>query len=254
MSGIDAALKNIYDCPMSPPKETPAPPSGPLYAGYWDTRGVLHGWRPNGTRDWLLLYTESGNCLVRYKGGEYPAGPGDIFLYQPGTAQDYGQHDPLGKWKLAWIHWIPRTEVIEWLPWPELSPGLRHLLLPSEMRGSVLKELILADAAMRTHTPRCEQLAANAVERALLFCARVTPQERVARRDPRIQQATNYLAGNLAKKHRMGTVAQQFGFSRARFASLFRQQTGLPPGQYLETQRLALARQLLAYTNQTLSK
>jgi len=236
------------------PRETPAPPAGPLHAGYQDTRGIVHGWRPKGTKDWLLVYTGSGNCLVRYPGGEFRAGPGDILLFQPGTPQDYGQLDRRGKWKQAWVHWIPRVPALEWLGWPELSPGIKHLFLPCELRMAVLKELSLAADVLRTNTPRREFLAINAVERALLFCGRANPREENPRRHPRIQQAADEMARNMGERQHLAIIARRFGFSRSRFASLFRRQMGQPPGQYLEAQRLVQARHLLSYTNQTLAQ
>ena len=239
---------------MSVPKVTPAPPAGPMHAGYWDGRGLIHGWRPRGTKDWLLLYTERGQCIARYKGGEFTARAGDMLLYQPGTPQDYGQHAPQGRWKNVWVHWVPRTEVLEWLFWPELSPGLRHLHLPPELRGAVLKELTLATSVLRGNLPRGEFLATNALERALLFCSRANPRELNRRRHPRIDQAVEYLGKNLREKQRLDHIARRFGFSRSRFASLFREQIGQPPAQFLEAQRLVQARHLLAYTSQTLGQ
>jgi len=239
---------------MHAPKETPAPPAGPLHVGYLDAHGVLRGWRPKGTKDWLLVYTELGNCLVRYPGGEFTAGPGNILLFQPGTPQDYGQHDRQGRWKQLWVHWVPRTPVLEWLSWPELSPGIRHLFLPNDLCQMVLKELVLAISVLRTNQLRREFLATNAVERALLFCSRANPREENPRRHPRIQQAADELAQNMGERPLLETVARRFGFSRSRFAALFRQQLGQPPGQYLEAQRLVQTRHLLAYTNQTLAQ
>ena len=233
---------------------TPSLPPGPLYVKNWDARGHVHGWRPAGTQDWLLLYTDTGSCLIRFAGGEFRTRSGDIILFRPGTPQDYGQHDPRGRWKHVWIHWVPRTEVLEWLSWPELSPGLMHLHLSADLRRNVLKELAFADVALHTQLPRGELLARNAVERALLFCARANPLLGDPHRDPRIQQAVNYLAKNLGQCEMLETTARRFGFSRSRFAAHFRRQVGLPPGQYIETQRLAQARHLLAYTNQTLGQ
>jgi AraC family transcriptional regulator of arabinose operon len=239
---------------MPSDKETPSPPAGPLHARYWDSRGHVHGWRPRGTRDWLFLYTVAGNCLVRFAGGQFTAGPGDAILYQPGTPQDYGQHDPRGRWRNVWVHWVPRAEIIPWLAWPELSPGLRHLRLPRELRGAVLRELVLADSALRARQTQGEFLALNAIERALLFCHRVNPRGGDPRWHPRIQQAVDHLARNLRERHVLENTARRFGFSRSRFALLFRRQVGLTPGQYLEMQRLSQARHLLAYTDQTLAR
>lgn len=239
---------------MLPPDETPAPPVGPLWAAYWDTRGKIHGWRPNGTKDWLLVYTVAGRGLIRFKGGEFHTQAGDILVYQPGTPQDYGQHNEAGRWRHVWIHWLPRTECLEGMGWPELSPGLKHLRLADPVRRLVLKELLLVDLAVRSTYPRSELMAANAVERALLYCERANPRRTQLLWHVRIQQALDYMAAHLRDPHSLDELARRFGFSRSRFATLFRLQTGRPPKQYLESLRLAQARQLLEYTTLTLAQ
>ncbi len=82
-------------------------PAGPLHASYWDARNPIHGWRPRGSRDWLLLYTEAGSGHIRYKGGVFNTRSGDVILYQPGTPQDYGVHVHGARWKHVWAHWVP---------------------------------------------------------------------------------------------------------------------------------------------------
>ena len=236
-------------------KETPAQPAGPLYARYWDARGPIHGWRPRGTRDWLLIYTELGDFLIRAWADNSRPGPRRYHpLQAPGTPQDYGQHQPGGRWRHVWVHWVPRPEIIDWLAWPELSPGVRHLRLSAEIRRAVLKELVFADSALRASLPLGESLALNGVERALLFCNRANPRTGDPHWHPRIQQAVDHLARNLQERHLLKKTAHLFGFSRSRFSSLFRRQVGQTPGQYLEAQRLTQARHLLAYTNQTIAQ
>jgi AraC family transcriptional regulator of arabinose operon len=152
------------------------------------------------------------------------------------------------------VHWVPRAEVLEWLNWPELSPGVRHLHVPPELRALVLKELVMTASTLTAGLSRGEALALNALERALLYCHRANPRKGGPGWNPRIQQAVDYLGKNLREPHRLAETARRFGFSRSRFAALFRRQMGQPPRRYLETLRLAQARQLLIYTNQTLAQ
>jgi AraC-like DNA-binding protein len=149
---------------------------------------------------------------------------------------------------------VPRPEIIKWLAWPELSPGVRHLRLPPELRGDVLRELVFADFVLRASQPQSQFLAVNGVERALLFCHRANPRADHPLWHPRIQQAVDHLARNLGERQSLADAARRFGFSRSRFAALFRRQVGQTPGQYLEAQRLTQARHLLAYTNRTLAQ
>ena len=212
---------------MRQPKETPAPLAGPLHLGYWDGWGLIHGWRPRGTKDWLLLYTELGHCLARYRGrGILGRRRATFCSINPARHRTTDNMSPQGRWKNVWAHWVPRVEVLEWLSWPELSPGLRHLHLPPELRRTVLKELVMADSTLRSNLPRGELLATNALERALLFCARANPREGDPHWSPRIQQAVDHLAKNLRERHSLESIARRFGFSRSRFAALFRAQVG----------------------------
>ena len=235
-------------------RETPAPPAGPLYTQYHEVRGKIHGWRPRGTKDWLLIYTELGECLIRHRGGQFKAIPGDVVLFRPGTPQDYGQHEERGRWRHVWVHWVPRPEVIKWLTWPEASPGLHRLRLPVEARKLVLQQLIFAESALRAGRPTDELLAINGVERAVLLCHRVLSLDASFHWLPRIQEAADYLAHHLEERHTLEKVAHRFGFSRSRFSLLFRRQLGQTPGEYLEAQRLSQARHLLVYTDQRVAQ
>jgi len=239
---------------MRSPIESPAPLVGPVWAGYLNVQGKIHGWRPNGTKDWLLIYTEAGSGVIRFHGQEFHAQPGDVILYRPGTPQDYGQHESSGRWKHAWIHWLPRAEYLEGLNWPELATGLCHLRLAPSVRREVAQELALADSVLRSNSPRRELMATNAVERALLYCGRANTRRGQMHWNPRIHQAVEYMATHLRGANTVEEMARRFGYSRSRFAVLFRGQTGQPPNRYLESLRLAQARQLLEYTDQTLAQ
>jgi AraC-like DNA-binding protein len=143
---------------------------------------------------------------------------------------------------------------LEWVTWPHLSPGIRRLKLPVSLRPSVLGELTFADSVLRGGLPASELLATNAVERVLLYCEPVNIAHGESLKHPRIQAAADFLARNLRDRHSLQALAKRFGFSRSRFAALFRRQVGQTPFEYLESRRLLRAREHLVYSNQTLQQ
>jgi transcriptional regulator GlxA family with amidase domain len=67
-------------------------------------------------------------------------------------------------------------------------------------------------------------------------------------------KAVEFMATHLHEEITLGQLARRSGCSRSGFAALFRAQTGQPPMKYLESLRLAQARQVLEYTSQTLAR
>ena len=105
-----------------------APPS-PLQAGSFRGPAIRHTFRPQGTRDWLLIYTQAGSGLYRFPGGDFRSRPHDITLYRPGAFQDYQTCPESQRWDLLYAHFLPRPDWLPWLNWPEKSPGLMSLTL-----------------------------------------------------------------------------------------------------------------------------
>lgn len=64
--------------------------------------------------------------------------------------------------------------------------------------------------------------------------------------DPRITQAARYLTDHLREDINIGALAASFGLSTVYFTSLFRQQNGISPRQYLTQVRIRRAQDLLS--------
>ena len=172
----------------------------------------------------------------------------DVVLIRSGTPHDYGLHKHRGYWKNRWTHFVPRPDALEWLQWPEFAPGMMHLHLRSPVREQVISELTAMDAASHASHRRHEELAVNALERALLLCDSVNPRYRENQRDPRIRKAIELLCQRPEERLTIEELARKCGLSRSRMAELFRLQTGVAPMAFLEAQRLHRARELLEHT------
>jgi len=101
---------------------------------------------------------------------------------------------------------------------------------------------------------RREDFAMNALEKALLWFDAINPRMEKARLAPGIIRASEYLRENPDKSFSINDIAEVVGLSSSRFSHLFREQTGMTPGQFLERERIMRANQLLTVTSRTIAE
>jgi len=230
---------------------TVSPKVNLLTTGHFRQGKGYEAWRPLGTTDWLLIYTIEGKGRFGCQGGEVLSEPGDVVLLQAGTPHDYGVEGTLQRWELLWTHFHPRPHWLEWMTWPpavEGAGGIRRLHLDGAAREAVATRFHechrLASGALR----RREELAMNALEEILLRCDAANPLSEASRGDERVREAMEYICQNLAQHISLRDIAESAGLSVSRLAHLFRAEAGVTPQQFLESQRLARAIQLLELT------
>ena len=232
-----------------------SPPAIPLHAGTFRGATIRHTFRPQGTRDWLLIYTKAGSGLYRFPGGAFESCPGDFTLYRPGHFQDYQFSARARKWDLAYAHFLPRVEWLPWLNWPELSPGLMSLSLrKSPLLAKVIKRL--DDMVRLTHGSRPRKLSfgQNALEEILLWCDSLNPRQASSQPDPRVARALEFLTSHATDPFSEEHLARAAGLSPSRLRHLFRLEIGHSPRDFQEQRRLHRARDLLAMSRQTIGE
>lgn len=225
------------------------PPTRLLVTGRQESRRPLSARRPEGVDEWILIYTEAGQSYFNSSGGALAGKAGDIVLIRSGTPHEYGLDERKGYWKNTWTHFQPRPDCLGWLQWPEIAPGLMHLHLGPPIREEVRSALHQMDAAARGGGRRQEELAVNALERALLLCDSQNQRHAENRQDARIRKAAHLLCLRPDERYTVETLARRCGLSRSRFAELFREQMGISPLAFLENQRLRRGRELLEHTS-----
>ncbi len=104
------------------------------------------------------------------------------------------------------------------------------------------------DLAAHGVGPHHEELAFNALERALLLCDGSNPQYGENRRDARIQKALTLLCLNRNGGFSLRGLALECGMSRSHFAKLFREQAGVTPLAFWEKRRMLRVQELLTHT------
>jgi AraC family transcriptional regulator, arabinose operon regulatory protein len=236
-------------------KNSPSPLLGSLTTGVWHMEKRFFRWRKHGTPDWLLVYTMGGVGRFGFSGGEFLTKEGDIVLIRPGTLHDYGLEASLKKWDLVWAHFMPHSDWLPLLNWPEEAPGLMRIRVDDkEIREKILQRFLQVHPLNWSSYDRNEMFAANALEEVLLWCDRANPRAARSMIDPRIRKAMEFMRQNLSRKISLSQMARQSGLSLSQFAHRFTEDVGISPYRYLVSQRLNRACQLLKHTHSTVAE
>lgn len=236
---------------MASPEETPHPDVAELVTGHFRVSRGYRTWRECGTKDWLLILTLAGRGRFGQDApGDTIAESGDAVLLRPGTRHDYGVEAAADSWEILWTHFQPRPAWHAWLRWPEQAPGLMRLTLAEPIvRQKIAVRFRQAHQLATGSLRRRDLFAMNALEEVLLWCDTQNTRAQPSQLDVRVQAVVDFACGHLADKVTMETLTAEGGLSASRLTALFRAQVGLTPQQFLEQQRLARARQLLARTS-----
>jgi len=208
--------------------------------------------RPRGSPEWLLVYTLSGNGRFASSIGELEANPGTLTLTQPGVYHDYGTAASAAHWELLWTHFQPRVHWAELLNWPQVSEGLMQIdVRESPHRDQIVAAFWIVHKIALSGRPSRELFAMAALEEMLLWCDLANPSSGAPPYDSRVSSAIDYICANLAQELSVVHIAERTFCSPSRFAHLFKQQTGQSVQQFVETQRIERAKQLLAATGRS---
>jgi AraC family transcriptional regulator, arabinose operon regulatory protein len=233
----------------------PPPPYAWVLTGYFDRRREYRVVRGGGTNDWLLFFTLSGTGRLRTAGAELTVRRGDIALYSPGAPQDYGLLENGARWEFLWAHFQARPDWAELLKWPASGAGLFRLHVAERLKWSRLRAALRsAHRFASTSRRHAKAHAMHALEEFLLECASALPAASNFRLDTRIEKTLEFIQRHLRQPLSRAVLAEQAGLSLHRFAHLFQEQVGKSPRQFIEDERIKIARHLLETTAEPLSK
>jgi AraC family transcriptional regulator of arabinose operon len=198
--------------------------------------------RPEGRRDWLIVFTLDGEGYFRTPAGEKRCGTGDVSLLKAGVPHQYGTC--LGKnWHFVWAH-FPYLSETAFLPDEEVfissvsSEYIRKRIYRSFKR-------VLRDS--RERTGLWQELCENSIREILLLLA-----ERLNHKmDSRVEQVLHILSQKMTGSIRIDDLANTVCLSPSRLSHLFKQETGETILETLNRMRLRQAALFLEHTDRT---
>lgn len=215
----------------------------PTSVGYEIRENADYSWdgRKRGNTPFTVLqHTISGRGSLRYESREVKIGQGETLLLTIPHNHRYWLADG-DRWEFFWIsmNGIEALRIHELV----LNAGGPVLKLKTDTIDK------LADCALRLITGKSEtpgEASSIAYEAAMHLLDDVFgPSNQAFTEKNTISRTLGYIAENLTAELNVDKLANIAGLSRAHFSRSFASATGLPPGEYVQHQRMRRAARLL---------
>ena len=200
--------------------------------------GKDHDYGPVIRDIYLLECCERGYGSVIINGKEFPIGPGDCYALLPGDSVTHtalAENPRYGIWcavdGLALGRYLKAAGITSEKPFaakeafPEAYKWMQLMLKQTELTGSGASLLQTA--------------CVYGILGAILQSKTATDKESL------VEKAIGFMEANYPDPLNVGNLAREVGLARAYFSTLFKEQTGLAPYQYLTTLRIRKACLLL---------
>ncbi|OZG70365.1 DNA-binding transcriptional regulator AraC [Hahella sp. CCB-MM4] len=215
----------------------------PIYKG-----GELDFWidRPKGLKGYVINLTVSGSGLA-FPNSASPVQvkKGDMMLIPTQATHDYGRHFDCDSWHHRWIYFRPRATWTEWLNWSRTINNVGFLKIPDESYETIDELFQTVDHSSKNETFLSEEFCLNLLEQILIRCREFDHARPCTTIDQRILRACHFIHENLARELSIRELSHIACMSSSRFSHLFKDQLGVSVRQWIEDQRISMARQLL---------
>lgn len=244
-------LSDLPDCWLPLTKEGPAGArawlcscgiNSPTAAGYHQ-----RGDKPVAAGRSIFQYTLEGTGHLQFRGVSHHLHPGQAMLLQPPDEYAYGARDGV-RWRFFWLT-LDGEDAARY--WHEMLQRVGPVLTvaPEGPVVTVATRLLLE----RFHSAEPVPAWADAQGAYELCLAILREIEEMRQGSPSpqvtaVRRVQYHIQRNLATDLSVDLLARIAGLSRAHFSRVFRQHSGLSPGDYVLQQRLDQARHLLVTT------
>ena len=218
-------------------------------AGYTMAKSIdIKTDRPNGRKDYQMIYVKSGKVYITFNGERHMLKPGQIFLYYPAEPQLY---EMFGKDKpeIFWIH-FSGNKVDELLEKAGIS-GM-HIInsrvgyKPIETASKIINEIRNRD---RMYEERINSLFIM----LLIYIGRGLESTNEKKTDNLSENIREYIEEHYFEDTANSEYAERFGISESSLVKVFKRRFGVTPQQYKNDCKIRNAQNMLIVTNKKIS-
>lgn len=210
--------------------------------------------RPQGSPNWLVIFTLDGQGHIRAGEQEFITKKGDLTIFNQSAAHDYGTDST---WSQLFAHFVPRDYWTPLLEFDDVLPGVMNV----NMQNIKLVHTVF-DRMLEIWKPRGPLSVIRAMH-SMQYILILGQLQRAAdnrarglRKSPHTEEWIDGVIQKVRKDLRPGAsileMAQSVGLSESRFAHRFVEETGLSPREYFERMRIQEACTLLRTSANTI--
>ncbi|MBS4216758.1 AraC family ligand binding domain-containing protein [Bacillus sp. FJAT-49711] len=172
---------------------TTIPSPGILICDHFNQKNGYKVARLEGTKDWLMTYTISGQGQFKIGENVQMVKKGDIAILKPKTNHVYETSS--SHWEFVWVHFLPRETWIELLQFYEPFKGLLYFQIEqNQLNDRVLncfKRMIRDNHGIHSLS---KELSMNALEEILLLINQIHNHNNRTIADRRVQEILHIFA------------------------------------------------------------
>lgn len=205
-----------------------------------------------GKPEYYILYTISGQGILRYRGAELTLGEGDAVLIYCEEYQYY-KTESEETWHHLWIHFNGPScrsyhEVINETAVNKVIIDDRDGFVSDF--NAILKSPDVNDL---NDSILCSMHVTNLLTAMVMAKYRVRPKV-IGQQEEAITHSINYIKEHFTEKISLEQLAEEVHLSKYYYMKLFKEHTGMSPYEYLINSRINAAKKLLRRTSDPISK
>ncbi len=201
----------------------------------------------------LLKYTISGGGILEYMGKTYHVGPGDCFWIDCQNYQNYYTDPEIGSWHMIWAHFSgdPCSTYYDKFMYHNQAPVVR-LPEPCDIQDQLCN--MIETYKQNRIDPTLDLRMSGILTDIMIKCTLASMRSEVRAVPQLIQDAQSYLAEHYNEENSLDMLSRKFNINKHHFIRQFKLYTGMTPHEFIISTRIHEAKQLLRFTEMTVSE